>query len=309
MMILHFLGTGAGVPAKQRNVSALALKFLDKGNIWLFDCGEATQHQILYTPLKISKINKIFITHLHGDHIFGLPGLLGSRSFQGETSPLTIYGPSGLKEFIEVSLSVSKTFLRYQLEVVEIEDGDVIDADDYKIVVGKLEHGIVSFGYRIEEKDQSGPLDVAILKEQGIPPGPIYSLLKQGQSVTLDDGRTINGEDFVGPKKPGRKLAILGDTRVNDTCVRLANDVDVLVHESTFEAGMEEEAHAFFHSTSVQAASVAVEANVKSLILTHISSRYQDNASTELLNQAKKVFPSTIIAKDFYEYHINRGQN
>jgi ribonuclease Z len=306
-MILSFLGTGAGVPAKHRNVSALALKFLDKGNIWLFDCGEATQHQILYTPLKISKINKIFITHMHGDHIYGLPGLLGSRSFQGETSPLTIYGPTGLKEYIDISLSVSKTYLRYPLEVVEVYDGFEIIEENFKVVIGQLEHGIPSYGYRIEEQDMPGILMVDALKDLGISPGPIYSQLKSGQTVTLDDGRVICGKDFIGPAKPGRKLAILGDTRVTNTCIQLAENVDVLVHEATFQAGMEAEAKEFFHSTNVQAANIALKAKAKNLILNHISSRYQDQAVQELLEQAKEVFENTVLAKDFFEYHLKRS--
>src|SRR6478735_12438794 len=128
-MELLFLGTGAGVPAKQRNVSSLALELLqERGAVWLFDCGEATQHQILHTTVKPRRIEKVFITHLHGDHIYGLPGFLGTRSFQGATSPLTVYGPAGLESFIKTALTVSGTYLRYDLDIIEIYDGQTIDA-------------------------------------------------------------------------------------------------------------------------------------------------------------------------------------
>lgn len=149
-----FLGTGAGVPSKGRNVSAIALQLLEeRGQTWLFDCGEATQHQILHTSVRPRRIEKIFITHLHGDHIFGLPGLLGSRSFQGGTTPLTVYGPKGIKQFIEVALSVSTTHVKYPLEVVEItEEGTVFEDNEFYVETKRLSHGIECFGYRIVER-------------------------------------------------------------------------------------------------------------------------------------------------------------
>lgn len=152
-MEITFLGTGAGVPSKERNVSALALSLLQEENhIWLFDCGEATQHQILHTSIKPRKINKIFITHLHGDHIFGLPGFLSSRSFQGGEEELTIYGPKGIKQFVETSIQISQSHLSYPIHYIEIEDGSVIKEHNFTIHVKQLDHGIPSYGYRIEEK-------------------------------------------------------------------------------------------------------------------------------------------------------------
>ncbi len=212
-MELLFLGTGAGMPAKQRNVSSLALMLLQERNaVWLFDCGEATQHQILHTSLKPGKIEKIFISHLHGDHIYGLPGLIishlhgdhiyglpgliGSRSFQGGTTELTIYGPKGIRDFIEVSLSVSQTRLRYPLTIIEIEEGCIFEDDQFLVETALLDHGIPSFGFRITERDRPGTLDSGRLKAKGIPPGPIYKKLKMGESVQLDHGETVSGLDF-----------------------------------------------------------------------------------------------------------------
>ncbi|HHY73134.1 MAG TPA: ribonuclease Z [Bacillus bacterium] len=307
-MELIFLGTGAGVPAKERNVSAIALDLpQERGTTWLFDCGEATQHQILHTAIKPRKIEKIFITHLHGDHIFGLPGLLGSRSFQDGTSQLTIYGPKGIKEYVEVSLKVSSTHLKYPLEIVEIEEGIIFEDNQFIVEAGKLEHGIQSFGYRIIEKDSRGALQVDKLKELGISPGPIYQRIKAGEQITLNDGTKINGADFVGQDKPGRKLAILGDTRYTKKAVALASDVDLLVHEATFGKEDGTIAHDYFHSTNIQAAQVAKEANVKMLILTHISSRYQGNDSNELLDDAREVFQNVCIASDLCKYKVERG--
>src|SRR5690606_19795438 len=264
-MILEitFLGTGAGMPAKNRNVSSIALKHLENGSIWLFDCGEATQHQILHTSIKPRKISKIFITHLHGDHIFGLPGLLGSRSFLGGTEPLTIYGPKGIRDFIEVSLSVSQTHLNYNIEIVEFEGHCVFDLGHIIVESRLLEHAIPSYGYRIVEKDKPGMLLVDKLKDIGVPPGPQYQLLKNGETIELEDGRRINGKEFLGPDKKGRVLAILGDSRPCENAVELAKEADLLIHEATLDKSLEKTAHEFFHSTTHQAAQIAKKAQVK----------------------------------------------
>src|SRR5690625_16166 len=205
-MELVFLGTGAGVPSKERNVSAVALTLLQELNsIWLFDCGEATQHQILHTSIKPRKVNKIFITHMHGDHIFGLPGLLSSRSFQGGSDQLTVYGPPGIKKYIETSLEVSGTHLTYPLSIIEVEeDGLLFDEDLFSVYCKKLNHGIPSYGYRIVEKDKPGELLVEKLKAMGVAPGPIYQQIKENAVVTTEDGTKLIRENFLGPNKKGR---------------------------------------------------------------------------------------------------------
>ena len=300
-MELQFLGTGAGVPAKHRNVTSIALKLLDERNeVWLFDCGEGTQMQILRTSIRPRKIEKIFITHLHGDHIFGLPGLLSSRSFQGGDTPLEIYGPKGIETFIKTSLAVSQTRLGYALEFIELtEDQPIFEDQQFSVYTKKLDHGIDSFGYRVVEHDHKGELQVDKLKELAIPAGPIYGKLKKGETVTLDDGRTINGKAFVGPDKKGRIVTILGDTRKTGNSVLLAQDSDVLVHESTFNKNEEKMARNYYHSTTHQAAEIAKEAKTNKLLLTHISARYLGKAALELENEAKEIFPNTLIMKDF----------
>ena len=223
-MQLEFLGTGAGSPSKQRNVSSLALRLLEERNsVWLFDVGEATQHQILNTTIRPRKIEKIFITHLHGDHIFGLPGLLSSRSFQGGNEPLTLYGPVGLKDFVQTALRVSQTKLSYPIKYVEItDDGEIFSDDTFSVFVKKLDHKIDCFGYRVVEHDHPGELLVDKLKEKGVPSGPIYGQLKQGKTVTLDDGTTLNGKDFIGKPQRGRIVTIIGDTLKTKAAQELA---------------------------------------------------------------------------------------
>lgn len=306
-MEIVFLGTGAGVPAKERNVSSIALKLLEeRGTVWLFDCGEATQHQILHTSIRPRKIEKIFITHLHGDHIFGLPGLLGSRSFQGGDAPLEIYGPPGIKEFVEISLKISKTHLRYSIHIIEINEETVFEDDQFKVLVAKVEHGIPSYGYRIIEKDLPGSLLVDKLKAEGIRPGPIYQKIKRGEIVQTDDGRTIDGRNYVSPKQKGRVIAIIGDTRFCEQSIELARDANFLVHEATFSGNDEELAYEYFHSTTTQAATIAKQANVKKLVLSHISSRYQGSDISRLESEARNVFANTDIARDFSSFDIEK---
>ncbi|AKM19571.1 Ribonuclease Z [[Flavobacterium] thermophilum] len=307
-MELLFLGTGAGVPAKERNVSSVALQLLDeRGATWLFDCGEATQHQILHTAIRPRRIEHIFITHLHGDHLFGLPGLLGSRSFQSGETPLTVFGPKGIRAFVETALSVSGTRLRYELNIAEIEEGVIFDDERFQVIAKRLDHGMLSYGFRVVEKDLPGPLLVERLQALGVRPGPIYQQIKQGKTVMLDDGTVIDGREFVGPPQKGRIVAVLGDTRFCEAAIELARDADVVVHEATFAAAEQRLAHDYFHSTTTDAAEVARRAGAKRLILTHISSRYQGEAALRLVAEARSVFPNTELAVDFASFSIPRG--
>lgn len=300
-MELEFLGTGAGVPAKERNVSSIALKLLDEINeVWLFDVGEATQHQILSTTIRPRKITKIFLTHLHGDHIFGLPGLLASRSFQGGSEPLTIYGPEKIEQFVNNALYVSNTKLSYKINYVKIkEDGVIFEDPKFKVVAKKMDHRVLSFGFRVEEKDRAGELQIDRLAPYNIKSGPIFGRLKRGEVVTLDDGTTLNGQDFIGDKKPGRIVTIIGDTRNNQRAFELAENADVLVHEATFGQEESDHAYAYYHSTSADAAKVAKDAGAKKLILTHISARYNGKNAYKLQKEAQNIFPNTKIVHDF----------
>lgn len=301
-MELIFLGTSAGVPTRTRNVTAilLSLQHPTQAGLWLFDCGEGTQHQMLRTAFNPGKLDKIFITHLHGDHLFGLPGLLCSRSMAGNVQPLTIYGPKGVKEFVDTALRLSGSWTDYPLTVEEISEGLIMDDGIRKVTAHALNHPVECYGYRIEEHDKPGALDAQALIAQGVTPGPLFQKLKNGETVTLSDGRIINGVNFLAPAEPGKKLAIFGDTAPCPSAHALARDVDLMVHEATLEQAMEEKANSRGHSSSRQAAQLAFDAGASQLIITHLSSRYDEAGSRQLLAECQAIFPKTLLAEDFH---------
>ncbi|MDO3412835.1 ribonuclease Z [Saccharibacillus sp. CPCC 101409] len=309
-MELYFLGTNAGLPTTQRNVTSVALRMLEeRRSSWLFDCGEATQHQILHSPIKLSRLEKIFITHMHGDHVFGLPGLLSSRASQEASAPLTIYGPPGLRRFLEVTLQTTQSRIDFELEIVEHTGGLLFEDAQIKVESEALEHRIESYGYRITEKDRPGSLNMELLREWGVRPGPEYGKLKSGMSITVE-GRTITPDQVLGPPKRGRIVTILGDTRPTAGIRPLAAGADLLVHEATFTEEFADLAHKYYHSTAVQAASEARDAGVGELILTHFSSRYKDLEQLEpLLEEARSVFANTQLAMEHRSYPVRPAQD
>lgn len=305
-MELIFLGTSAGVPTRSRNVTAmlLDLQHPTRAGLWLFDCGEGTQHQLLRTAWHPGKLDKIFITHLHGDHLFGLPGLLCSRSMAGIAHPLTIYGPQGIAEFVETTLRLSGSWTDYPLEVVEIGEGLVFEDECYRVTARQLNHPVECYGYRIEEHDRPGALDAAALIADGVRPGPLFQRLKQGETVTLEDGRVVNGRDYLSPPQAGKKLAIFGDTAPCPSALLLAQGVDVAVHEATLETAMEEKANGRGHSSTRQAAQLARDAGVGKLIVTHVSSRYDARGGESLLAECRAVFDNCMLAEDFTQVSV-----
>lgn len=309
-MKMWFLGTGAGRPSKYRNVTAAALQHPEPVcSWWLFDAGEATQHQLMQTPLKLNKMEAVFITHLHGDHIYGLPGLLSSRSFDGGVTPVQLFGPIGIKRYIDTIFSISATQLDYELVIHELsgDEGIIFEDDRFKVEVGLLEHRVISFGYRITERDQPGKLLVHKLKELGLEAGPLYGKLKQGEPVTSPSGVIIRPEDVTGPSLVGRVITILGDTKPCDNAYKLAIGADLLVHEATFAAGLEEKAHEFGHSTTAEAAAAAAKADAKQLVMTHFSGRYSNEELSRLEAEAAVYFPEVKAATDFLHIEIHRG--
>ncbi|MCX8582605.1 MULTISPECIES: ribonuclease Z [unclassified Gilliamella] len=305
-MKLTFLGTSAGSPTAERNVSSIMLDLRqERGRLWLFDCGEATQMQMQKAKFSLAKLEMIFLTHLHGDHLFGLPGVLTTRSLMQNQSPLTLVGPKGIKQFIQTVIDISYSWLTYPLNIIELEqDGLVFEDNKFRVEAKLLAHRVPCFGYRIIEKDLPASLDIDKLKKDNIHIGSFYRDLKEGRTVTLEDGRIIHGKDYLETIRKGKKIAILGDTIPCQASIDLAQDVDLLIHEATQEQALEEKALERGHSTTVHAATIAKQADARRLIITHISPRYSLNDKTKLVNEARNIFAPTEIATDFATFEV-----
>jgi ribonuclease Z len=288
-------------------VSAVALRLPQRSELWLFDCGEATQHQFLRSELRVSQLRRIFITHMHGDHVFGLPGLLASLGLAGTCTGIDLYGPDPLRDYLEGVLRTSSTRIGYPLRTHRVKEAAnsgalLLDDDDLTVRCAPLTHRVPAFAYRVDQKPRPGRFDVERARALGIPPGPIYAELKAGRSVTLDDGRIINGASLCGPDRPGASVVYCTDTVFCEAAVELAAGADLLIHESTFSHAEAELAYQRQHSTSTMAAQTALEAGVKQLVLTHLSPRYMPgNAMTpdDLVAEAQAIFANTVVAKDF----------
>lgn len=289
-----FLGTGAAAPRRDRNVSSLAV-VLD-GESLIFDCGEGTQHQLMRSSVRPGSIEAIFITHLHGDHLFGLPGLLATLGLNGRERPLRLIGPPGLQRFVS---AIPYRGTPYEIEIVSSEGGEVHRAGGYRVVAAMLQHSVACLGYCVIEDDRRGAFDLLRARALGVPAGPLYGRLQRGEDVTLADGRVIHSSDVVGPPRPGRRIAFCTDTRPCDAAIALARDADLLIHEATYASDHALEARERFHATAEEAASVAAAANVRRLALTHISARYDDPGA--LREEAARQFPEVEIASDFAE--------
>jgi ribonuclease Z len=307
---ITFLGTSAGVPTRSRNVSCVALRLEQRGEVWLFDCGEGTQHQLLRcSDLRISQITRVFITHMHGDHIFGLMGLLATCGMAGHARRIDIYGPRGLGEYVREVTRRSQTRFSYPAEVHTVEPGAVFEDEEYVVTCGALAHRLPALGYRVTEKDRAGRFDVERARALGIPEGPLYGRLKRAQQITLADGRTIDGRELTGPTEKGRTVAYCTDTTYCRGSVELARGADLLIHEATFARADAELARQSTHSTAEEAARVAREAGVGRLAITHLSPRYAEvNPITpqDLLAEARAVFPNTLLARDFLTVEVPR---
>lgn len=305
-MKLTFLGTSAGSPTAERNVSSIMLDLRqERGRLWLFDCGEATQMQMQKAKFSLAKLEMIFLTHLHGDHLFGLPGVLTTRSLMQNQSPLTLVGPKGIKQFIQTVIDISYSWLTYPLNIIELEqDGLVFEDNKFRVEAKLLAHRVPCFGYRIIEKDLPASLNIDKLKKDNIHIGSFYRDLKEGRTVTLEDGRIIHGKDYLETIRKGKKIAILGDTIPCQASIDLAQDVDLLIHEATQEQALEEKALERGHSTTVHAATIAKQAHARRLIITHISPRYTLNDKTKLVNEARNIFAPTEIATDFATFEV-----
>lgn len=295
-----FLGTGGSWPTVKRNVTSIALK--RAGEIILFDCGEGTQRQFQKSKLSYMQISKIFITHFHGDHFLGIPGLVQTMQLNDREKPLYIYGPKGIVELVKQLLSLGYFRPNYKIVAHEIDEKDVIDFEEYTIKSMRVKHGIPALAYCFEEKQRPGMFNKPKALELGIPEGPLFSKLQQGKKIKLENGKTITPDMVLGPPRRGRKIVFSGDTVPVEKMIEFSKDADVLIHEGTFDSSLEELSSEYGHTTSTQAAEIAGKANVEKLCLTHISPRYLDYHVLE--DEARKVFKNTFIPKDFQEIEI-----
>lgn len=298
------LGSGAGLPSKKSNTQSYILDVIDEINQYiLIDAGEALQHRILHTNIKPSKVKNIFITHLHGDHIYGLPGFLSSRAHQGgENLPLTIYGPKGLKEWLTVTFEISKSRLNYPLNIIEVEHDSHIKIENFNISVYLLDHTIDSFLYVFMEENKKGALNTDKLKEIGIKPGPIYADIKNS-TVFEYEGVSYNTEEFIGTEIKGRKISVHGDTRIisDNDYLSLIDNSDLIVHEATYLNSENEKAHQYFHSEVSDVLNNFNNISYNHLLLSHLSNRYEDDFLSELVSG----LPANVyLAHDFYQLPI-----
>lgn len=299
-MEIIFLGTSSAVHSKERNHPSIALKAF--GDVMLFDCGEGTQRQMLHTKVSPMKISRIFISHLHGDHILGLPGLLQSLGLQDRTEKLTIYGPRGLSKVKEAIYNFGYCKFDFPIDFVEIGTEIIEETDEYIIRSQSVRHNVPSLAYSIEEKKKPRFLREKAI-ELGVPVGPAFGRLHNGEEVKVN-GKIIKPEQVLGEPRKGIKITYSGDTRPCEEMIELAKDSTILIHESTFSREDEENALEHGHSTAADAAYIANQSNSKELILTHISTRYNGEFSKILLKEAKESFENTKIAYDFMNIEL-----
>jgi ribonuclease Z len=294
MLSITFLGTSASIPTIDRNVAGLAVQ--REGETILFDCGEGSQRQMMRYGVGFS-FREIFFTHYHADHMLGVTGLLRTLGLQDRSAPVMLYGPKGAQRVLGAAITLGIERNKFPVEILEVKPGDRLARDEYDIVVFETDHRADTVGFALVEHTRLGRFNPARARELGIPEGPLWGDLHRGKPITLPDGRTIGPSDLVGAPRRGRALVYTGDTRPHLAVIEAARGADLLVHEATFGGDEQDRAKETGHSTAAEAARVAVEAGVRRLALTHISSRYNRDAA-ELLAEAKAVFPETIIARD-----------
>jgi ribonuclease Z len=294
MLTLTFLGTGAAIPTIERNVAGLAVQ--REGETILFDCGEGSQRQMMRYGVGFS-FTEVFFTHYHADHILGITGLLRTMGLQDRSAPVTLYGPRGAERVLRTAISLGIERNKFPVEIVELRAGDRLQREDYDIVVFETDHRADTVGYALAEHMRLGRFHPERARELGVPEGPLWGRLHKGETIILEDGRTVAPQDLVGEPRTGRTVVYSGDTRPFLPLIEASRGADLLVHEATFGSDELERAVETGHSTAAEAARVALDAGVRRLVLTHISPRYSRDAP-ELLAEARAIFPETIVARD-----------
>ena len=292
-----FLGTSAAMPSENRFLSSVVIN--RNGSLFIFDAGEGMQYNFIRGRFGFNKKTRIFITHMHSDHILGLLGFFQTLSLQGRNLPIDIYGPESLYDFLIENIKILDIHFSFNLNIHIIsENGGVLVVDkDYKIMFCRSNHGhgISSYAYCLVEGSRPGEFDIKKAKSLGIPAGILYQTLQKGENITFND-KLIPSNTIVGPLRPGRKIGISGDTRPTDELCKFFKNCDLLIFESTFRSTELDKAKESFHSTASEAANLAKLSGVHKLCLTHFSTRYKD--LTVLQNEAKSVFPEVDLAYD-----------
>ncbi len=297
-MRITFLGTTAAVPTRERNHTSIALHYMNE--IILLDCGEGTQNQMVKAKVSFMKIKKIFITHFHGDHFLGLPGLIQTMSLNDRSEPLYIYGPKGIDYLVEIVKSLGAYDLNFEIIPVEIKNNFKIEEKHYTIKCVEVEHNIETYGIIFEEKKgREFLLEKALAL--GLKPSPLFKKLQEGKEVIVN-GRVIKPDDVLGEQKKGFKVVYSSDTRPCRAIEENCKDA-VLIHDSTFDDTLKEDAKEKKHSTCVEAAEIAKRGGAKELYLTHISPRYKDDSI--LAEQARKIFENVHVAKDLMQVELS----
>ena len=301
-MELIFLGTGGSMPTKYRGLPSVVIR---RGpELLMFDCGEATQRQMSAAKIGFNKKMNIFISHMHGDHVLGLPGLFQSMSFLGREKKIEIFGPDGIAEFIEGVNNTVKFNQRFELKVHTIVPGKILDAPEYTVIADYLEHGIECLGFTLIEKEKPGRFDPEKARELQIPEGPLWKKLQAGGTIIIGE-REFCPKDVLGQPRSGSKITYITDTRPCDSGLELSKNATVLIHDSTFDNSKSDKAKECGHSTAQEAAKVAKKAKVQGLVLFHISAMYED--ASHLLDEARKIFKNTSLAHDLMKIPIKNS--
>ncbi|MEY7851954.1 ribonuclease Z [Natrarchaeobius sp. A-rgal3] len=299
-----FLGTAGAIPTTERNPSAIFVA--REGEQLLFDAGEGTQRQMMRFGTGFS-ISQLFVTHLHGDHVLGIPGLLQTMDFNDREDPLVIHTPRGTRRKLESLVYALDNRPSFPVRIAEVGDGDVAyRADEYEVRAFGTDHDARSVGYALVEDERKGRFDRERAEELGVPVGPKFSQLHEGQPVELEDGTVVEPEQVVGEPRSGRTVVYTGDTRPTTATIEVAEAPDLLVHDATFTEDRADRATKTAHSTARQAAEIASRANAKRLALTHVSSRYAGNVADHVA-EARSVFEDAFVPDDGAELEIDHS--
>ncbi len=311
-MNLLFLGTSAGVPTKTRNVSGVALRESQGKGWYLIDCGEGTQHQVLHTKLSLNSLRAILITHVHGDHCYGLPGLLASAAMNGRTEPLTIVAPAGVKAWLDATFEATQVCLPFALAFIDSDELPTVEFERIAVTTSRLSHRAPSYAYGLTETKVDAALNIEKLTLKGIPRGPLWGQLKQGFDVEFG-GERLKSRDFLISKHKPRKVVIAGDNDQPDLLSEACAGAQVLVHEATYTEAMAEKAGDVGHSYAKQVAAFAESVALPNLVLTHFSPRYQPNPHAspsieDIRKEAQRVYLGSLyLARDFGEYSLDKA--